>query len=108
MREVLKRLKLAWNVLWSGTEAVYRPIRQEIKKARDVQYFKMMQEAHRAKQEKDAAIKERDNAISTMHLIANDALRTIKELESALVSKKESSLDSLLSLYPSTKDDLPN
>ena len=104
----MRRVKLAWNVLWHGTEAVYRPIRRELKRARDVQYFKMMQENLKFKQERDFARKERDDAINTMHLIANDALKTIKELESALAKSKENPLDSLLSLHRGSKDDLPN
>lgn len=105
----MKRVKLAFKVMWYGEEAVYAVVRQRLKHHRDIEYLKMMEKERVSAEQRDSAIKERDYAIQTMHTIAADAVVTIKGLQAELVKKsKEKTLDDLLSLHGKIKDDLPN
>ena len=105
----MKRVNLALKVLWYGEEAVYAVVRERLKHHRDIEYLKMMEKERVAAEQRDAAIKERDYAIQTMHTIAADAVVTVKGLQVELARKtKEKTLDDLLSLHSNSKDDLPN
>lgn len=98
-----------FKVLWHGEEAVYAVVRERIKQDRDIEYLKMMQENRLALAAKDQADKERNFAVEAMHMVANDALLTIRNLEAALAKKSSNqTLDGLLSLHRNNKDDLPN
>ena len=80
-----------------------------IKKDRDVKYSKILQENEDLRAERKQAEKERDFAIETMHMVASDALKTIKELEAALEKKaNDKTIDDLLSLHRKNKDDILN
>jgi hypothetical protein len=106
---MFKRIRIAFRVLWRGEEAIYAVVQERIKQNRDIEYLKMMQENRLALSAKDQANKERDSAVDAMHMVASDALMTIKNLEAALAKKTgDQTLDRFLSLHRKKKDDLPD
>ena len=102
MRLMFERIRVALRVLWDGEEVFYEEVRRRLKQNRDIEYLKMMETVRLAK-------KERDIALETMQLLAEESIQAIKILEKDLAKhKSKDPLDSLLSLHRSKKDDFPN
>lgn len=102
MRLMFERIRVALRVLWDGEEVFYEEVRRRLKQNRDIEYLKMMETVRLAK-------KERDIALETMQLLAEESIQAIKILEKDLAKhKSKDPLDGLLSLHRSKKDDLPN
>ena len=111
LKIVFERIRVALRVLWDGEEVFYEEIRKRIKGVRDLEYLAMIEQNQQTAKIARDAIKERDLAVETMHMVTNDALKVIKELEKQIANtqnKAKDPFDGLLSLHRPNKDDLPN
>jgi len=104
LKTMFERIRVAYRVLFDGEEVFYEEVRRRLKQNRDIEYLKMMETVRLATQE-------RDLAVQTMKLVANESLQAITLLEKDIAKFKQQQqdpFDGLLSMHRTTKDDLPN